>query len=899
MHSPLPHTIVVVSHTHWDREWYHPLGRMRARLVRMIDELLDAPDGLPFLLDGQAIVLDDYLDVRPERATALRAALSYRALEAGPWYVLSDMLIPGGEALVRNLLEGTRTVRDHGGTPPDVLYSPDAFGHSAAGPVLAEGFGLRVAVVWRGFGTLIWDNTTLVRWTHASGATVLMYHLAQDGYEIGASLPVDPLAATERWQSMRDAVRGTNPARVALLPNGADHHARQPHRAAAIAALSAVAAPDTVVSDSLRGFAERLVTAVKQLDATSLRVVQGELRDSAGWTWCLQGTFGTRAHQKRTNAQVERLLVREVEPWLALAWYALQYDEPALRTAWKTLLATHPHDTLCGCGVDAVALAADQRWADARVHAIGLRDDALRALTACDAADQRERESEWKSTLIVRNPVARARGGVLRMRLLDDVVPDPVGPRSWKAEKNPTPHATGPAGWSAAASMQQTSQSSAFDRVESPLHYPRNAVVRVTEALGWIDTVPGYAVRPVSLGRFDALVMPVPDAARIHATASSLTGPAWNIAASTTGVLATHTSTGVTLAPLGWLESVTDAGDTYTPSFRGESLTAQWSAPRTQHAGPLHASLSVSAELERPRDAVRSASDLSANPPPDSDMVTVAAVASLGLTAGSELIEITVRGENTAGDHRLRWVMQLPDQLHSLHRIIADAAFGAVARSHPLSIAHVWPAELRIGTAPLHRWLYLEGESYGLGIISDGLAEYEYLGDCVMITLLRATGEMSRRDIPERPGHAGWPEATPLAQSRGPFEAKFALMMLPKNRDAAIAQLEAAADDFLLPLTADTWRGVATELSSFAGLTLEGDGLSFSAAKRSEDGQWLVLRCVNQRSASVDGVWHLPRAVAEARLSQLDETPGDPIPFDRTQIRFTALPFAVVTLLVR
>ena len=152
MDIPLSHTVVVVSHTHWDREWYHPLGPMRQRLVRLIDELLDDPDGLPFLLDGQAIVLDDYVAVRPERAATLTEALRHGQLEAGPWYVLADMLMPGGEALVRNLLEGSRTVRAAGGTPPGVLYSPDAFGHSAAGPVLAEGFGLGVAIVWRGFG---------------------------------------------------------------------------------------------------------------------------------------------------------------------------------------------------------------------------------------------------------------------------------------------------------------------------------------------------------------------------------------------------------------------------------------------------------------------------------------------------------------------------------------------------------------------------------------------------------------------------------------------------------------------------------------------------------------------------------------------------------------------------
>ncbi len=100
----------VLPHTHWDREWYHSAARFRQRLVDPVDELLDGgPDAPPhFLLDGQAVVLEDYLSARPERRAALAAALGAGRVEAGPWYVLADTLIPGAEPLVRNLLAGRR-----------------------------------------------------------------------------------------------------------------------------------------------------------------------------------------------------------------------------------------------------------------------------------------------------------------------------------------------------------------------------------------------------------------------------------------------------------------------------------------------------------------------------------------------------------------------------------------------------------------------------------------------------------------------------------------------------------------------------------------------------------------------------------------------------------------------
>src|SRR5687767_15641468 len=106
-----PFDVHVVSHTHWDREWYLPFGRFRQRLVALVDELLNAPpERSAFLLDGQAVLIEDCLAVRPDRESELRAALGRGALDAGPWYVLADELIPSGEALVRNLFAGRRVV---------------------------------------------------------------------------------------------------------------------------------------------------------------------------------------------------------------------------------------------------------------------------------------------------------------------------------------------------------------------------------------------------------------------------------------------------------------------------------------------------------------------------------------------------------------------------------------------------------------------------------------------------------------------------------------------------------------------------------------------------------------------------------------------------------------------
>ena len=61
--------IHIIPHTHWDREWYVPFQTFRFRLVKAIDKLLEMTDKDPdylFNLDGQTIVLEDYLEIKPE-----------------------------------------------------------------------------------------------------------------------------------------------------------------------------------------------------------------------------------------------------------------------------------------------------------------------------------------------------------------------------------------------------------------------------------------------------------------------------------------------------------------------------------------------------------------------------------------------------------------------------------------------------------------------------------------------------------------------------------------------------------------------------------------------------------------------------------------------------------------
>jgi alpha-mannosidase len=303
------------------------------------------------------------------------------------------------------------------------------------------------------------------------------------------------------------------------------------------------------------------------------------------------------------------------------------------------------------------------------------------------------------------------------------------------------------------------------------------------------------------------------------------------------------------------------------------------------HRGPLRGELALSYRVLSGRNRARVV---------DADLTI-----HVGLDAESAVLRLTLSIENRLPDHRLRLLVRSDVPSGAARRIWADAAFGAVRREPIVIEPRDAAVEQAPPTAPLHRYVSIFGAARGTTVLSDGLAEYEILDDGVAVTLVRAVGELSRNDLPERPGHAGWPSSTPEAQCVGRYDATLGLMFHGDRDAATIDAIERAADDLLVPLTGATLRSALGIPGPVEGPALEGRGLAFSAVKESEDGNWLVLRCVNLLGEAVHGRWRLPftpREVAEARI---DETIISQMESTGSEVAFTATARAIVTLLVR
>ncbi|MEM0951043.1 MAG: hypothetical protein AAGI66_02745 [Cyanobacteria bacterium P01_H01_bin.74] len=364
----------VYYHTHWDREWYQPFRAYQIRLAAVVDDILEQLESGQlscFMLDGQTVLIDDYLQLRPENKDRLTTLIASGKLSVGPWFVMPDAFLVSGESLIRNLQWGIAQASAYG-CKTFTGYLPDTFGHSADTATLLAETGIETAIVWRGIN----PEKNLFYWTSPSGSQVLTLHLTAGYFQMqlqdwtlqDAEKQEQFLALGKQLKraSLFDDIDAKAPHY--LLPIGADHMALPRPKAHAL--LKAVF--DSVSASTPDRFMAEVQTALSEelLVQKTVPIIAGELRDNSG-SFMLPGVYSSRLYLKQANRQCEHRLVHQLEPLLAMAQLAsrsnthikpFDYPTQALALAWQQLLLNHPHDSICGCSIDSVHRENEYRF---------------------------------------------------------------------------------------------------------------------------------------------------------------------------------------------------------------------------------------------------------------------------------------------------------------------------------------------------------------------------------------------------------------------------------------------------------------------------------------------------------------------------------------------------------
>ncbi len=373
----------VVSHSHWDREWYVPFeiyrNRLNVMMEKLFDELNDEKSKFEyFTLDGQTIIIEDYLERYPQNYDRLRNLVNSGKIDVGPWYVLPDEFLIQGETFVRNYLIGKSVLDKFGMKGSRVGYLPDMFGHTAYTPSLLKELGLSSAVLWRGPGKSC--RKTEFIWESESGDRIPVVHLV-NSYSNAANfgLNIDGLAEKmcREIGNMRNLTTGDN----LLLMNGTDHEFPIFEIAGRFEEIGEITGTE-VKHSNLGCYVDAVFGNVENLE-----IVRGELRDST-YEHVLKDVLSSRIYLKLLSFEAQQLFIKYVEPLSAICLMNMTRDAAyfinEIAAGWKLMLQSLTHDGICGCSTDRVQRKVEDRLADSVYLGSSLTGKYMRDLFPCE-----------------------------------------------------------------------------------------------------------------------------------------------------------------------------------------------------------------------------------------------------------------------------------------------------------------------------------------------------------------------------------------------------------------------------------------------------------------------------------------------------------------------------------
>ncbi len=927
-----PRVLVFVSHTHWDREWYEPFEAFRLKLVRLVDRLLDILEGDPdyrhFMLDGQTIVLDDYLEVRPENEARLRAMISAGRLLIGPFHILPDEFLVSPESTVRNLFTGRATATRFGGEMR-LGNIPDPFGHISQMPQIVRGFGMDTMAFWRGVADLPNEFT----WRGADGSEVLVLY-QRDGYGNASEMPPDRTAFVARTQRIITSLTDTATTPYLLAMNGSDHVEPM----AELPTLLAHAREALPEFELEHGTLPQFAAAVRAANP-DLTTVVGELRSGKAAP-LLPGVLSARLWLKQRNTACENLLTHWAEPFTAIADH-LGADTPltnqrgVVRAIWKTLLLNHPHDSICGCSLDQVHKEMDVRYdrveqagerlvgqnlsalaglldtrdagplsvavfnplTDTRTDvvqvAVPLPPDIATVTMRCDDEVQSVtllstlQEPVWDSAVtpgvaeFVMGMVTAGWRGLQVQRITVQAQADPPRIDAWLGLAAPTDSDAIQEQLRAAQALLASQPPTLYMHVDQEPQAVMRFVARDVPGMGWKT----YEVVP-------QIVEPRPPFERDGAAENEFL----RVTLAEDGTLTlTDLQSGQVYRGLNRIVDDGDRGDTYNycPVEHGYDVIATTVMGAHVEVEPCgRQTLSYELRCRVPASLGASREERS------SELVDLPIRCSVALTPGVRRADIETVIVNQARDHRVRAHFGVPIEIDTFD---TEGHWDIISRPLDMPLETDDWVEQPIGTHPQRRWSRLAADGVGLVLGNSGLPEIEALrtldGSELALTLLRSVGWLSRDDLASRPTHVGPEVPTPAAQCLGPITCRYCLVPASAAPDDDIA-LALGHNASLRAALATAFPGVLPLQGAF--VRLEPAGLEISAVKAAEDGDGLIVRFWNRNAATVSAhlsFWAVPLSVVRCRL---DETTVSALEIgDDGAIIVEAGPKEAVTMRVR
>jgi len=914
-----------IPNSHLDREWGLDYQQTRKMTVDFLDALLDIFDKVPeytFLLDSQTIPLEDYLEIRPENEERLKKVVAEGRLSIGPWYTAPDCNCINGESIVRNLLMGHRVAKRFGRVMK-VGYTPFGFGQVSQMPQIYGGFGIDTALFYRGitgyespmaeflwqspdgtealcsrfgcaarynFYFFVWRPTVcngkklrerLHDWTRGGGP----FKLCDSEHRFDSYFLHDPNSSCDTAklevyfrELIAEEVKHFSTPVIPLM-QGMDSSKPDIREVQLLSEIRNFLARGESVEFSTMS---KFIRALKRsLRGKKLKRFKGEMRHPGEPSPCSESfvdIVSARPRQKQMSEKAERMLQRWAEPFAVFAWLAgEEYPEQYLEIAWKFLLQCHAHDTIGGCGVDALEQDATSRLRQV-VH---LSDMLLRSSLG---ALQKRADTNFCApedvVLTVFNPSPVERAEVVRA-FVD--VPESFGDSSLRLFDSEGKE----------VDMFEGRRRATEKVIRSYADVTTALLCHETDIHFLAESVPAMGYKTFALRSGE----PIPVKQPLAASPARMENECLSITLHHDGTLSLcDKKNGREFHGLHVFEDGGEAGDAWVRKPPASDRIV------TSVGCPVHISIEcnnhLTATLKARYEMVIPEGwehDSSYEDTWRSSVEKPLIIESyFTLRKHCPFLEIETHVDNQHKNHRLR--VLFPTRLKAACSF-AEQPFDVVAR--PIQRGPDSPYRFsRNPTYPFLRFVDISDNAYGLALLSDGMREYEAVDDeerTLALTLIRAfeislcTVSYRWERLPEMEG----------SQSLGKHVFRYALYPHAGRWDKGDVLRQAEA--FSLPmLTGQGARGARADMpANCSFVEVSPPDVMLSAVKRSESGKAVIVRVYNPTGKARKTAVKTAFALKNCAIVALEEKRSRPtygLTWSGNTVTFTLPPGKVVTL---
>jgi mannosylglycerate hydrolase len=899
----------IITAGHLDIEWYQPLRSYRFWTMECFSDLKEAAardDFTCYVLDGQVFPLEEYLEVVPEDEAELRELIKKGKLSIGPFYTQFDEWLPSPESVIRNCLWGKRRAEVFGAYMR-AGYLPDNFGHPRQLPQILRGFGIDSLLFMRGMPEVPGGNPDEFMYRGIDGSEVMVSHFRETyagAFDIFSSKKAEPTQprivpyynnylSFEWHKELADhddprriakslvsnvhKIKNRFPSGVIPLVAGFDHLPPQINIGDSVKAANESQDDIEFIMGTAEEYIERLYEAYKIKGIKPFEYSE-ELLGSR-FQWIILGVLNTHCYLKHANFACEALMERYVEPLDALASLYGYKDKPRLiDEAWRYLLINSAHDSIHGNSVDEVHQEMKTRYASVKQIASGVIHEIL-AFWGQHSDHWWERAGGTKG-IIVYAPIGLDVPQVTELWL--PVANNPVAVKTKDGRVLPTQ-----------ILPREEIEINSIGKPRTDF-YPYGVYRRIL----FMDTFKAGLVNSYAL-------VPAQDVScksELRGGDNFIENECIRVETDGGLIRIFDKKNDAWYHNLNLLEEEADAGDATDfapPWLPGETVKSGSGEFKTRlvESGPVRAVLEIQGSINVPLELNGDKRSKIRVDIPMSFTVT--------LLSGVARVDVRLRMENTARDHRIR--LRLMPNLRT-DFIRSQSHFAVIDRpvERPKEIER-WHQNVT-PILPFREWLAVQDESHGLCIAVKGMYDYEAnnnsLSDCpeIAVTLLRGYGRLGRINIIGRADREGdWATnqavETPGAQCMGiqDFEWAYIPFKTDENDKAPFLPL---AQAFLYPPVSHGVRAPLKGISIpeiHAGFEWNEPNIQFSAFKHCYNRDGYMLRFYENQGRNTR-ITVVIKGFSKAYLSDLDEKTGEPLDIQNSTITVDAAGYKIISI---